>query len=60
MLTPKGQIEILDFGLARMMGESSKSSGLTAVNAFMGTPEYVAPEQAADAREADIRADRIA
>ena len=58
MLTPKGQIKILDFGLARMVRErSAQAPGLTSDHAFMGTPEYVAPEQAADARQADIRAD---
>ena len=57
MLTPKGQIKILDFGLARMVRERSTGTGLTAADSFMGTPEYVAPEQAADARNADIRAD---
>ena len=57
MLTTRGQIKILDFGLARMVRERSAKSGLTSADAFMGTPEYVAPEQAADARQADIRAD---
>ena len=57
MLTPKGNIKILDFGLARVVRESSTGTSLTAADAFMGTPEYVAPEQAADARQADIRAD---
>ena len=57
MLTPKGQIKILDFGLARMVRERTTSKGITTADAFMGTPEYVAPEQAADARDADIRAD---
>ena len=57
MLTSRGQIKILDFGLARMVRERTAKSGLTSVDSFMGTPEYVAPEQAADARQADIRAD---
>ena len=57
MLTTRGQIKILDFGLARMVRESTAKPGLTSANSFMGTPEYVAPEQAADARQADIRAD---
>jgi formylglycine-generating enzyme required for sulfatase activity len=57
MLTPKGQVKILDFGLAKVASEQGRGKGLTAVNAYMGTPEYSAPEQAADARSADIRAD---
>jgi predicted Ser/Thr protein kinase len=56
MLTPKGQIKILDFGLARMRGPRPRTA-LTQVDTFMGTPQYVAPEQATDARMADTRAD---
>jgi serine/threonine protein kinase len=57
MVTPRGQVKILDFGLARLRSESGKGGGLTDVGAFMGTPEYVSPEQATDARTADTRAD---
>src|SRR5262249_5313297 len=57
MLTPKGRIKILDFGLARFVSESAKDSGLTALGAVMGTPDYMAPEQAQDAHKADIRSD---
>src|SRR5438105_970312 len=57
MVTPKGQVKILDFGLARMRSERQRRPGLTQADAFMGTPEYVAPEQATDARNADTRAD---
>jgi tRNA A-37 threonylcarbamoyl transferase component Bud32 len=57
MLTPRGQIKILDFGLAKMVSEQRPGQTLTALHAYMGTPEYSAPEQAADARSADIRAD---
>jgi serine/threonine protein kinase len=57
MLTSKGQVKILDFGLARLASERSKGKGLTQTGAFLGTPEYVAPEQARDASTADIRAD---
>ncbi|HEV3261719.1 MAG TPA: protein kinase [Gemmataceae bacterium] len=57
MLTPKGQVKVLDFGLARLRGAGPQAGGLTQTGAFMGTPEYVSPEQATDARTADIRAD---
>ncbi len=57
MLTPKGQVKILDFGLAKVVSERGMSEGLTPSDACMGTPEYIAPEQAKNARTADIRAD---
>jgi hypothetical protein len=56
MLTPRG-VKVLDFGLARMRSERARGPGLTQMDTFMGTPEYVAPEQATDARSADTRAD---
>jgi WD40 repeat protein len=57
MLTPQGQVKILDFGLAKVVSERGVRTGLTASGAYVGTPEYSAPEQAQDARQADIRAD---
>jgi hypothetical protein len=57
MLTPKGQVKVLDFGLARLARERTERNGQTAMGTFLGTPSYVAPEQATDARTADIRAD---
>lgn len=53
-----GVIKILDFGLARLHGADKPGTPqLTGEGAMMGTPDYVAPEQARDARTADIRAD---
>ncbi len=54
-----GILKILDLGLARVQSSQSESelAPLTQLGAFMGTPDYVAPEQAADPRTADARAD---
>ena len=57
MVNARGQVKVLDFGLARMRCERKAGGGLTQVDTFMGTPEYVSPEQATDARSADTRAD---
>jgi dipeptidyl aminopeptidase/acylaminoacyl peptidase len=58
MLTPAGQVKILDFGLARFAHEAREQAGaVTLLGAVMGTPDYMAPEQATDSHRADIRAD---
>src|SRR5262245_41054136 len=58
MVTAAGQVKILDFGLARFVREAgSEAGGVTALGVIMGTPDYMAPEQASDAHQADIRAD---
>jgi eukaryotic-like serine/threonine-protein kinase len=57
MLAADGRVKILDFGLARFIREEEEEDGLTAPGLAMGTPDYMAPEQAEDAHTADIRAD---
>jgi serine/threonine protein kinase len=58
MVTPAGQVKILDFGLARFVREAGSETGaVTALGMIMGTPDYMAPEQASDAHQVDIRAD---
>jgi serine/threonine protein kinase len=50
-------VKILDFGLARFESERSEVNRVTQVGSFVGTVDYIAPEQGEDARAADIRAD---
>ena len=57
MLTPKGQVKILDFGLARLTTTQPAATPLTVVGTFMGTPDYISPEQVLDCSKADIRSD---
>ena len=60
MRTSKGVIKVLDFGLARLANpqdEENSLTGITAEGITLGTPDYIAPEQARDSRQADIRSD---
>lgn len=64
MVTADGTVKILDFGLASLAPEALSDAetveargDLTAAGAIMGTPDFISPEQAVDARSADIRSD---
>jgi serine/threonine protein kinase len=61
LLTNDGVIKILDLGLARLRqadaGAAPAFGNLTREGIVIGTPDYLAPEQALDARSVDIRAD---
>lgn len=48
---------IMDFGVAKAMKDAMGSSGLTSVGVSLGTPTYMAPEQAAADGDIDHRAD---
>ena len=50
MVTQGGRVKVLDFGLARV-GRISRTDHVSSRGGVvLGTPEYVAPEQAFDAR----------
>ncbi|WP_230688695.1 serine/threonine-protein kinase [Micromonospora sp. WMMC415] len=45
MITPSGAVKVLDFGVAALVGPA-EASRLTATGSTLGTPAYIAPEQA--------------
>ncbi len=59
MINRKGEVKLLDLGLARLRTSDAEHdvSGATVTGQVMGTADYVAPEQINNAREVDIRAD---
>lgn len=50
------QLKLLDFGLAKSLAADG-SSFITRTGMAMGTPHYLAPEQAIEAKDVDLRAD---
>ncbi len=50
-------VKLVDFGVSRLTGENVASVGLTRTGAVLGTPRYMAPEQARGRKEVDRRAD---
>ena len=60
LLTTDGVVKILDLGLARLLpasGPPEPTTTLTQEGAMIGTPDYLAPEQARSPHTADARAD---
>ena len=52
ILTPRGRLKLMDFGIARVLGEER----VTRAGQLIGTPEYMSPEQV-EGREVDGRSD---
>ncbi len=54
------RVKILDMGLARVVAGERRdpaATGLTQLGEFLGTPDFIAPEQAEDSHAADVRSD---
>ncbi|MFE5325792.1 protein kinase [Embleya sp. NPDC056575] len=45
MVTSRGVVKVLDFGIARYMQKESSRAGITLPGSMIGTPAYMAPEQ---------------
>jgi serine/threonine-protein kinase len=56
MVTESGRVKVVDLGLARRESEDSIGE-ITAAGTTLGTFDYIAPEQARDPRNADVRSD---
>lgn len=57
MLTLRGEVRILDLGLALFGAASEALDELTTVGQLMGTLDYMAPEQGDNSHDIDARAD---
>jgi serine/threonine protein kinase len=55
-VSPQGRAKVLDFGIAKLQPELTGTPGPTRTGAVLGTPHYMAPEQALG-RPVDARAD---
>ncbi len=56
LLTPQGQVKVVDFGLAHLARADGAETAVTSAP-LLGTPDYTAPEQARDPSGVDVRAD---
>src|SRR5262249_24605547 len=52
-----GVVKILDFGLAHFASEAAPAACRPGTGVVLGTVDYIAPEQADNAHQADIRSD---
>ena len=50
MVTSEGRVKIADFGIAKATGKLQTGAFMTSTGIAVGTPNYIAPEQATGAR----------
>jgi serine/threonine protein kinase len=60
ILLTEDEAQVADFGIAKAISASVEQEGLTSVGVALGTPLYMAPEQAAADPTTDARADLYA
>lgn len=49
--------KIIDFGVAKSIGQEHSALNLTSISQLIGTPLYMSPEQACQSRDVDSRSD---
>ena len=57
LINKSGEVKLVDFGLAKLVGIDEEGMGLTGTHQAMGTFHYMAPEQYEKPLEVDHRAD---
>ena len=60
VMMSRGHALVADFGVAKAVSESAKGASLTTLGVALGTPAYMAPEQASADPHVDHRADLYA